>query len=252
MESGLLEQYVLRIATPEEEAIVEEFASNHPDIAAQVKELQTALELYAKEQSVPPPNSLKGQIMSEITKFNQKSTSGSRGFNFSHGILLAICLGLGLAAFVAFRSQKMLKNENANLHAAYNLLEENCLEQQDQAKAIAAQLEMLRAPETRHIDLSGTPNAPEAQVRVYWNQASEKGMLQVQNLPIPPKGKTYQIWADVEGEMIDAGIFDGTNSELQPIAFISNAESLNITLEPEGGSKHPTVALLQANGLVGS
>jgi anti-sigma-K factor RskA len=40
--------------------------------------------------------------------------------------------------------------------------------------------------------------------------------------------------------MINMGTLN-TDNELVPLKYIENAESLNITIEPAGGSDHPTV-----------
>lgn len=51
----------------------------------------------------------------------------------------------------------------------------------------------------------------------------------------------YQMWADVEGEMINMGLIDN-KKDLLAMNYIENAESLNITIEPLGGSEHPDVS----------
>ncbi|MBK6901788.1 MAG: anti-sigma factor [Saprospirales bacterium] len=72
-------------------------------------------------------------------------------------------------------------------------------------------------------------------------------------LPPPRKVKATRVWGDVDGKMVSAGIVKcPSRNPLQEIKFIRKASSLNITLEPESGSKEPTVAQLQANGLVAS
>ncbi|MCB0705307.1 MAG: anti-sigma factor [Saprospiraceae bacterium] len=245
LESGLLEQYVLKIATPEEEAIVEEYAQHFPEIAAQIKEMQAALEAYAMQHAVPPPPGMKKQVLSELNT----PASASR-LSFGTGLLIAACIALALTSFLLFKTQSLYKVENQNLQIAFSELETSCLEKEKQSEAIAQQLHILRAPSTKRVQLLGTANAPDADVAVYWNEQEATGLLQIAYLPPIPEGKTYQIWADVDGVMINAGLFNGENFDLQNIQFIARAESLNITLEPAGGSDHPTVEFLQANGKV--
>jgi anti-sigma-K factor RskA len=54
------------------------------------------------------------------------------------------------------------------------------------------------------------------------------------------------MWADVEGEMINMGVINNTEN-LLAMTYIEDAESLNITIEPAGGSDHPTVSRLISN-----
>ena len=92
--------------------------------------------------------------------------------------------------------------------------------------------------------------APDAEAIAYLNREAGKVFVNPTHLPAPPPGKTYQIWADVKGEMISMGLIDGNSKEMQPANFIEGTESLNITLEPEGGSEEPTVAMLYVNSKV--
>ncbi len=64
-------------------------------------------------------------------------------------------------------------------------------------------------------------------------------------LPLRPN-ETYQLWADVEGEMINMGLLS-SEEDLTPAIYISKAESFNITVEPAGGNDHPTVSNLIGN-----
>ncbi len=51
--------------------------------------------------------------------------------------------------------------------------------------------------------------------------------------------------------MINIGLLQHPGDDMQALQFIDNAESLNITLEPAGGSEHPTVELLYVNAEIG-
>ena len=46
--------------------------------------------------------------------------------------------------------------------------------------------------------------------------------------------------------MINMGILEA-DQEYIPVRYIDKAESLNITIEPAGGSEHPTVEQLISN-----
>jgi anti-sigma-K factor RskA len=103
---------------------------------------------------------------------------------------------------------------------------------------------------TQPVYLKGSALAPAAQAIVYWNPQSKLAYLNPYALPTPPQGKQYQIWADVDGKMISLGLIDPKVVDFQKINHIDRAVSLNITIEPLGGSKSPNVAQLLANGLI--
>ncbi|MFG3343598.1 anti-sigma factor domain-containing protein [Streptomyces sp. NPDC048018] len=62
-------------------------------------------------------------------------------------------------------------------------------------------------------------------------------------LPAPAAGRTYQLWLDHDGVMRPAGFIrqDGT---VLVDGDPSDATALGLTLEPDGGSRHPTTAPL--------
>ena len=66
------------------------------------------------------------------------------------------------------------------------------------------------------------------------------------SLPKLKGDKTYQIWADVDNEMLSIGTFSNSE-ELIALGYYDDATSLNITVEPKGGSDHPTLSTLTAS-----
>ena len=46
---------------------------------------------------------------------------------------------------------------------------------------------------------------------VYWDTKSKDVYLIVNNLPEPPSDRQYQLWAIVDGQPVDAGVFDVQN-----------------------------------------
>lgn len=102
-------------------------------------------------------------------------------------------------------------------------------------------------PTFRTVQLVGTNEAPKARGRVRWSGAQVT--LEVAGLPRPPKGKVYQLWhvgptptptpqalfsIGVTGRISGADIFK------HPIA---KGHAFALTLEPEGGSRTPTMPL---------
>ena len=97
--------------------------------------------------------------------------------------------------------------------------------------------------------LLGNQIAPDAKAVAYVNHATKKVVVKPQGLPDLSTDKTYQMWADVDGEMIDMGVIP-TDTDLVAMKYIDEAESLNITIEPAGGNDQPTVENLISNVLL--
>ena len=79
-------------------------------------------------------------------------------------------------------------------------------------------------------------------------------MLNVDNLPMPPSDKQYQLWALKDGKPIDAGVFDmkpGTDGDMHMMPVtIAEADAFAVTLEKKGGSPTPTLTQLYVMGKI--
>lgn len=250
--SGLLEQYVLRLTTPEEDQEVERFANAFPEIAKEIEEMRYSLEQYAQQYAVPPPSSIKKSIMNQIDAMDAANQSimpstpqSFAGFfsRWTSFLLLGVYVIFGVIMTLRYQN---VKNENSQLQHDLN-------ECQSETKDINRKLDIIALIEDRKtlpVYLKGSALSPSAQAIVYWNSQSNSAYLNPYALPTPPEGKQYQIWADVDGKMISLGLIDPKEKDFQKISHINRAVSLNITIEPLGGSKSPNVSQLLANGLI--
>lgn len=64
--SGVLELYVMGIATPEETAEVEQMAAAHCEIAEAIREISITLENYASAHAVEPHGTIKPMVLATI------------------------------------------------------------------------------------------------------------------------------------------------------------------------------------------
>jgi anti-sigma-K factor RskA len=112
---------------------------------------------------------------------------------------------------------------------------------------------VLSSPDYQAIALAGTDVSPESAARVFWNPGAEQLYLSPGNLPEPPTGKQYQLWAIVDGSPVSAGVFEVAPdaASLQALASqIAQASAFAITLEPRGGSPSPTMEAMYVQGAV--
>ena len=124
------------------------------------------------------------------------------------------------------------------------------LENQKVIVQLEHKLNILRRADTKAIDMKGLGIAPDAKVLVYWNPIEKSTLLSIQNLPVPPKGKQYQLWAIVDKKPVDAGVFMYDATAVQEMKAFDHAEAFAVTLEPEGGSTAPTVDKMYVLGTV--
>lgn len=88
---------------------------------------------------------------------------------------------------------------------------------------------------------------------VYWNPDQQKVYVDAGQLPAPPAGKQYQLWALAGGQPVDAGMLQVNRQPgLQQMKPVGAAQAFAVTLEPEGGSASPTLEQLYVMGEVQS
>ncbi len=255
LETGLLEQYVLGLADEEESRKVEQYAEAFPEIQAEINSMREAVEHYAQQYAVMPPEELKARVMNEIDELEtDKPNSGKPASKSLSGwMAMASLAAIALLAVLAlsfYKGKQSANEQYRQLSKEFLALQENCARQQEEKEELQQIFAFLKDQKTIPVHLKGTQLAPESGAVAYLNKEYKTVYLNPANLPAPPAGKTYQMWADVDGKMINLGLVDAHTENLQAFRLVSGAESLNITLEPEGGSEEPTVELLYANGKV--
>ncbi|MCO6476904.1 MAG: anti-sigma factor [Phaeodactylibacter sp.] len=260
LKSGLLEQYVLGLTDEKESEEVERYAEAFPEIQAEIKALRKAVDDYARQYAVMPPEELKARVNKEDTekmaadrrepeKADKRTASeeGSRWATWLARGTMALLIVLSLSFY---QGKVAAGRKYQELSREYRAFQHDCSRQQAQLEELLDIYAFLNHEQTIPVRLESTGLAAGAEAIAYLNTIQKKVFINPTNLPAPPNGKTYQMWADVEGKMINMGLVDGHSKKLQPVAYIEGAESFNITLEPDGGSEAPTVTLLYVNSEV--
>lgn len=247
--SGLLEQYVLGLTSTQETAEVERWLRQHPELKEEVSAMHDALEKYSLTQGIKPPAHLKSKILHQIDSENPKN-------------LLQVEPNAQSAKLIRRSWTRFIWPAVATIALVFTLLKNNTMVHQlrDVEQELAATKAIceeesqrfqafIQHPATQKVIIKGVDRAPDLAVVVFWNPEEKIAFLDTSTLPTSPEAnKQFQIWADVEGEMINLGLLkQAPQDTLLPIAFLEEAESLNITLEPQGGSPHPHVEDLFAS-----
>lgn len=86
------------------------------------------------------------------------------------------------------------------------------------------------------VDLPGGAHAT-----VYRSVALGKAALETSDMPAPPSGRVYQLWLQKAGRMVPAGVMPVRSDQRLVISgSADDATAVGITVEPAGGSEHPT------------
>ncbi len=192
------------------------------------------------EQTSPPPA---GGSASE--------TAVASGFSRILPWLIALAGLMGVLYY--YFSHSALTAEKEKLEEQLQILEQECQETENVLLASEQRLRDLTNPATQNIVLAGTEAHPDNEAVVFYNTATNKAFFTPSNLPPPPAGKQYQLWAiDADGPK-DLGVLalDISSDDIIEVDFLPGVAAFAITLEEAGGKPAPDLTQLRVMGNVG-
>jgi anti-sigma-K factor RskA len=253
--SGVIELYVLGIATEQEVQLVEDCIANHPEeTLAEINAVEEALAANASSYATPPPAHLQQQIEDKIfgvdvmknttvetttthTKMAPVVKMPNR-FKYAVAAGIALLLGSVITNIILFKKQE-------STNAAIASTQTKLAEQIAMNESINQQIGVVTNKDATTVALAGTEQHPEALAKIYWIKNTGDVYIDPTNLPEPPKGKQYQFWGIVDGKPVDGGmIFKNGKVKIEKLKTFGKAEAFAITLEKEGGVPQPTMAQL--------
>ncbi len=268
IESGIIESYVLGMASPEEAAELESLCLQFPEIKEALTTFEIALEKNAMANAIPPPPSIKKALFKELESSFAKTSlpeelshvtlptqptpvvtmnNFSRYFAAAAIILLVVSGGLNIYFYSKF-TQTTLQYQALLLEK--NTLQANNQIMQTKSLDLFNSMQMMADPNMQKIAMPGIPGKESNYATVFWDAKSKDVYILPNKLPQPAQGKQYQLWAIVDGKPVDAGIL-GDCAGLCKMKNIPTASMFAITLEKEGGSPTPTLTEMYVAGKVG-
>ncbi|WP_419212326.1 anti-sigma factor domain-containing protein [Maribacter sp. X9] len=241
LDSDLLEKYLLGTTTELETLQCERYIAMYPEVQETYDELQENLEVFAKLHSIKAPQGLKDKIHARI----KSERSGRKRF-FSYAIAASITaiMFAGISYFFWNQNQS-LQEENSVVSNKIKLLEENMKEQLEDVRN---QFIVLNNPQTKKYNVKGNQKAKDLKAVAYINPVKKLSYINVSKLPHIPESQCFQMWAEVNGKMINLGIIEeaGDQQKLMALPYADNAVGY-ITIEPVGGNELPTLDNIVAN-----
>lgn len=265
IESGILEAYVLGDVTPEEKLKVEAMSLQHPEVKAELIEIELSLEKYAGAAAIDPPEHLRDRVLNSLLvnlgddrNFPSKTVSAHEAkvvtlrkqkSNSIYKYAFAACLALLILSLAAlFSVYNRLQNTTGQLLA----LQTQNQKYANRVNLMDKQIALFRDPAFQMVKLDGTSKTPKAKLMVAYSPAMKEVMIDMGRAKMPANDDqhSYQLWAIVAGKPVDLGVFDASADstgmkEMKPVA---DAQAFAVTLEPRGGSASPTLDQMMAVG----
>lgn len=218
---SLAAPYALDALESDDRERFEEHLAACPDCQAEVSGFVATAVRLGEATSQPVPAGMRERLMADITRTPQErpkvtSLAQRRGLRRTLprlAVAAAVLIGgVGVGGY-------FLERENVQDVQSQN---------QVMSKVIGAD----------DVTTVGKTFEPGGRVKLYASQASDAAVIIAKDLPDPGKGKVYQVWLiDADGPH-SHGYFK--HSGQMVMTGVSAADSIAVTVEPDGGSKQPT------------
>jgi anti-sigma-K factor RskA len=233
----LLAGYVLGDLTPQEAEEVRQLLETHPEMNNEVDRLQEVLATIPYSlPEVMPSVSLKSSILAATSQPEIELSVKPKQWKLLSLLGTSI---LALSALFFAWNNYHLRQQVASL--------QNQLAQQKDAIA------MLQESQTKLVSLKGMKDSSNAYGKAIITPGHPEAILLMQNLPVLPSGKSYQLWCVVNGKKIASGNF---NSNTQgkvfvkvPFSVTSEISALAVTVEVSPNPPTPTGPMVMTSSL---
>jgi len=249
--SGILELYVAGSLSEKENEEVYAAIQENTEVLSEVISIEKAIVKLTAATANNDTTPLFANIKKEITK-NKTKVIAITKTNWLQYTGWAATILIGSTLIWSISQNNKLNEQVAS--------EKQQLEQQiEEASNNLAEAEKLitvfRDKDIISVDLAGQKVSPNSYAKVYWDKKTNSIYLDAKGLPVPPKGKVYQVWSLKMSPLTPTslGTIDTFMADTNKIFTIENAnesEAFGITLEDEGGSDSPTLEQLYTLGAI--
>lgn len=262
--SGIVESYVLGLASREEAAEFEKMCAAHHEVRAAREAFELQLEKSAVANGVTPPRHIKSRIFGEIEIESENAGPrktlaepvvedtgriiSPRFWKIAAAASIILLIGSAILNFYFFNRYNKYKSDYTELVAAQSQTAKNY---ESKIASYEEAIGIMKDTAMYVVKMKGMPNHENHAATVFWDTRTKDVYLVVNNLPKPSAGKQYQLWAQVGDKMVDAGLLDWNNAGVVlHMKNVPTASAFAISLEKEGGSQEPDLSSVVVLGKV--
>ena len=227
--SGIVESYVLGLASEEERREFENMCNQHPEVLAARNAFEIVLEKQAMQNAIAPSADVKNKIFDAISSSAKVVSMAEAPVKKINWFKYAAAASVILLAGSLFWNVSLM-NKNQDLKNNY-----------ESSVAKLSELEkdfnvLQQNPNVKMASMKGMEASPKSFATVYWDTTSHDVYLLMNNLPKPASDKQYQLWAFLDGQPIDMGLIEISEKPLQlyHLKKAQAAQAFAVTLEKKG------------------
>lgn len=233
-----------------ETAEVAAWATQYPEVAAEIEAIRSGMESYAQTHAVAPDPSVKEKLFATINttaaapvvniKTEEKTTarvySISPAWKYAAAASVILLVGSLILNYTFYNKYQSANKELASTQTELQ-------QQKDMADAMKKDIDLIGDKNAKPYILAGMPDVADAEARIYWMKNSGDVYIDPSNLPEAPQGKQYQFWAIVDGVPVSGGMIDtkieidGKKVHFQKMKSFGKAQAFAVSLEDAGPEK---------------
>lgn len=249
--SGILELYCTGLTSEAETAEVLVWASQYPEVAAEIEAIHNSLETYAQVNAIEPAASVKEKLFdvinagttATVVNANREEKTTAKLYSISPAWKYAAAASVILLAgslVLNYTFYNKYQTADKELASAKTELQEQ--------KTIAADMDsairVMGSMDARTVSVMSTDaTTSDMGARIYWMKNTNEVYIDPANLPKAPDGKQYEFWAIVEGAPapVNGGVIttevNGKKVHVQQMKSFGNVKAFAISLEDIGPAK---------------
>jgi len=240
--SGIIESYVLGLASPEEQVEFEKMCALYPELVEARINFEISVEKQAFQNSISPPAVSKEKIWSAIQRSTGNTSKivtmepAKRSYGLRWFAAASVILFL-LMAYIAYS----LYGKNRELQAKVD-------RNDSLINKMTTGDKIMHDPNVMVVNMVGLKGSSSS-ASVYWDSTSTDVYMVVKNMPKLPSDKQYQLWALIGSKPVDLGLFDPPQANvILKMKNTQKADAFAITIENRDNAGGPTLEQLQSMG----
>jgi anti-sigma-K factor RskA len=264
IESGILEAYVLGALSEQERAQVNADIAMYPELADEVEAIEMAMQLHANETSITPPafmqdkiwNAIQAQQPAANNVAEEKPAAKVVEFTppvarpaWQRAAVWAAVMVSVITNFVLLSQRNKVQTQNTELAARIEKLETKDSQMLAKVESYDKGMNMIADTGMKTIVMRSAVPGHEMTGMVFWSKAKGETYLAIHNMPMPEKGKQYQLWVIQDGKPVSMGMVDNdlvanAGKMIKVPMLVKNGQAFAISLEKEGGNPTPTEVMV--------
>lgn len=277
IESGILEAYVLGGLSEAERASVEADIALYPELLREVEAIEAAMENYAASTPIEPPAHLQEQIWSAI-QVQQRADANSTHdgvppvqqpvaepapkvvafeppaeqapkMSWQRAAVWAAVAVSVLTNFMLLSQRNKINDEKAAMTARLDSMQAQQSNMLAKVEAYEKGRSMLADTGMKTVVMRSAQPGKDMTGMVFWSKGTGETYLTIHHMPMPEKGKQYQLWVIQEGKPVSMGVISNdlvanAGMMLKVPMQVQNGQAFAISLEKEGGNPTPTEVMI--------